>query len=464
MLRYEEKELVKELRNFLDETSYDIINQKLRKEQYFFDPLPAYEQVKPAVQSLDEKYRCVMELLLLGDVVKEERLTNSWGSRIVEVMEQLGIVIPHKEYIQTDGYILVSYLDRFVFVGTPFRNPNCRIKDPAVYIGIDTFRLTDNILTRPAGKILDLCTGSGIQAIFGSMAASNGIGVELNKQALPVTKFNVVLNDFEDKLEIRNGSLYEPVENEKFDRIYTNPPFIAIPDEIDYPVAGAGGTDGLDIVKDIFKGFHSHLNDGGYGIMIGEALGDEKKPFLIDTIREILGDSFETTVVLDLKITIGVQLNRCINVTKAMGKENGKSAEELFERYIKVYEEMNVTSVYSFYVKAKKVEKGIGKLNVIDFTRKWNKFSIPKKPETPYQIVPLNQFHGLVVDGKIEVSVNDTILEFIGYIDGEHSLEEIFDMVAKKDPQKFSYKNKIEFIEDVTQVCGLLEEHKLLTH
>ena len=47
---------------------------------------------------------------------------------------------------------------------------------------------------------------------------------------------------------------------------------------------------------------------------------------------------------------------------------------------------------------------------------------------------------------------------------GEHSLEEIFDMVAKKDPQKFSYKNKIEFIEDVTQVCGLLEEHKLLTH
>lgn len=169
-------------------------------------------------------------------------------------------------------------------------------------------------------------------------------------------------------------------------------------------------------------------------------------------------------VVLDLKITIGVQLNRCINVTKAMGKENGKSAEELFERYIKVYEEMNVTSVYSFYVKAKKVEKGIGKLNVIDFTRKWNKFSIPKKPETPYQIVPLNQFHGLVVDGKIEVSVNDTILEFIGYIDGEHSLEEIFDMVAKKDPQKFSYKNKIEFIEDVTQVCGLLEEHKLLTH
>lgn len=198
--------------------------------------------------------------------------------------------------------------------------------------------------------------------------------------------------------------------------------------------------------------------------MIGEALGDEKEPFLIDAIREILGDSFETTVVLDLKITIGAQLNRCINVTKAMGKEKDQSAEELFERYIKVYEEMNGTSVYSFYVKAKKVEKGTGKLNVIDFTRKWNKFSIPKKPETPYQTVPLNQFHGLVVDNKIEVSVNDTILEFLGYIDGEHSLEEIFDMVAKKDPQKFSYKNKIEFIEDVTQVCGLLEEHKLLTH
>ena len=190
------------------------------------------------------------------------------------------------------------------------------------------------------------------------------------------------------------------------------------------------------------------------------------------TDRDIICNTFSGELDNEAKIerymtnnVISIDVNDTIeNALKAMGKENGKSAEELFERYIKVYEEMNVTSVYSFYVKAKKVEKGIGKLNVIDFTRKWNKFSIPKKPETPYQIVPLNQFHGLVVDGKIEVSVNDTILEFIGYIDGEHSLEEIFDMVAKKDPQKFSYKNKIEFIEDVTQVCGLLEEHKLLTH
>ena len=177
--------------------------------------------------------------------------------------------------------------------------------------------------------------------------------------------------------------------------------------------------------------------------MIGEALGDEKKPFLIDTIREILGDSFETTVVLDLKITIGVQLNRCINVTKAMGKENGKSAEELFERYIKVYEEMNVTSVYSFYVKAKKVEKELESLNVIDFTRKWNKFSIPKKPETPYQIVPLNQFHGLVVDGKIEVSVNDTIWNSLDISMGNIHWKKYLIWLQRKIHKSFHTRTKL---------------------
>lgn len=48
-------------------------------------------------------------------------------------------------------------------MGIPYNNPNCKVKDPAVYIGMDTYRLTENITSKRVNKVLDLCAGSGIQ-------------------------------------------------------------------------------------------------------------------------------------------------------------------------------------------------------------------------------------------------------------------------------------------------------------
>ena len=235
-----------------------------------------------------------MELLFLGDKYRTEEVEQAFGRILVSVMKELGIVIERNEYLITDGYLLISFLGRYFLVGIPYMNPNCKIKDPSVYIGIDTYRLTENIPAKNVDKILDLCTGSGIQAVFASNFTNKGIAVEINSEAAAIAKFNVILNEMENTITVKTGSLYEPVENMTFDCIYSNPPFIAVPDEIDYPSVGKGGTDGLKIVKKIIEGYNDHLCRNGCGIMIGEAIGNDKEPFLVNVLNDVLEKNFKS--------------------------------------------------------------------------------------------------------------------------------------------------------------------------
>ncbi|NIR48594.1 methyltransferase [candidate division KSB1 bacterium] len=79
----------------------------------------------------------------------------------------------------------------------------------------------------PVGsKVLDMGTGSGVAAIFAAQWADKVVAVDLNPAAVRCAKINTLLNHFEDKIEVRNGDLFDPVPNEKFDLILFNPPYL----------------------------------------------------------------------------------------------------------------------------------------------------------------------------------------------------------------------------------------------
>lgn len=80
-----------------------------------------------------------MKLLLLGDKIELNEIENTIGTEFLNLLIELGIVIKSDGYVQTDSYIIISFLDKYFLVGLPYNNPNCRIKDPSVYIGMDTY-------------------------------------------------------------------------------------------------------------------------------------------------------------------------------------------------------------------------------------------------------------------------------------------------------------------------------------
>ena len=84
-------------------------------------------------------------------------------------------------------------------------------------------------LRRPARRALDLGTGCGSQALLTSRHAEHVVATDVTERALRVARLNLELNDVTN-VELREGSLFEPVEGELFDLIVSNPPFVVSPD------------------------------------------------------------------------------------------------------------------------------------------------------------------------------------------------------------------------------------------
>jgi SAM-dependent methyltransferase len=81
----------------------------------------------------------------------------------------------------------------------------------------------------PVERVLDLGTGSGIQALLAARHADLVVAVDVNPHAIELTRLNAELNRATN-VECREGDLFGPVAGETFDLIVTNPPYVVSPD------------------------------------------------------------------------------------------------------------------------------------------------------------------------------------------------------------------------------------------
>ena len=94
--------------------------------------------------------------------------------------------------------------------------------------------LVANAPISPAETVLDLGTGSGIQAIAAlRYYAERAVMVDINPRAVRFAKFNLLLNGMEDRAVVREGNLYDALTEddveEGFDVVLATPPSVAAP-------------------------------------------------------------------------------------------------------------------------------------------------------------------------------------------------------------------------------------------
>lgn len=80
-----------------------------------------------------------------------------------------------------------------------------------------------------APRVLDLGCGCGYLALRASKFARSAIGTDLNPRAIELATFSAALNTI-DHAEFREGSLIDPVVDDRFDLIVSNPPFVISPE------------------------------------------------------------------------------------------------------------------------------------------------------------------------------------------------------------------------------------------
>lgn len=119
----------------------------------------------------------------------------------------------------------------------------------------------------PAARALDLGTGCGVQSVHLSTHCSEIVATDVNERALAMTRLNAALNKAAlngAELDVRSGSLFEPVAGELFDLVVSNPPFVISPGTGKRLVYRDSGLPGDQVVEHIVTRAPRHLTEGGW--------------------------------------------------------------------------------------------------------------------------------------------------------------------------------------------------------
>lgn len=178
-------------------------------------------------------------------------------------------------------------LGEWDFMGLTFRlNKSTLIPEQDTEVLVET--ALEELKRRGPGeaplRILDLCTGSGciLLSLLHELRNAGGLGTDLSEEALEAARENAVRLGLQERGTFRQGDLWEPVGDERFDLIVSNPPYVptdVIPTlepevRCGEPYAALdGGEDGLVFYRRILKEAAGHLKPSG--IIIVESGFDE---------------------------------------------------------------------------------------------------------------------------------------------------------------------------------------------
>ncbi len=152
-------------------------------------------------------------------------------------------------------------------------------------------------LTRHGATALDLGTGCGIQALRLRRLVDRVVATDISERALRFTRLNALLNDV-DGIETRRGSLFEPVGDEKYDRVASNPPFVITPRVEGVPAYEYrdGGMEGDALVATVIREVGAHLEPGGVAQSLGNWEYHDGESGL-DRVRGWVGDGLDAWVI-----------------------------------------------------------------------------------------------------------------------------------------------------------------------
>ena len=143
-------------------------------------------------------------------------------------------------------------------------------------------------------RILDLCTGSGciLLSLLHELPSATGLGTDISAEALEAAERNREALGLTERSMFERGDLWDPVGEEQFDLIVSNPPYVptgVIPTlepevRTGEPYAALdGGEDGLTFYRRIVEEAGRHLNPAGT-IMVES--GFDEAEAIADLMRE----------------------------------------------------------------------------------------------------------------------------------------------------------------------------------
>lgn len=133
-----------------------------------------------------------------------------------------------------------------------------------------------HINAAPEDMVLDMGTGSGIQAVTAAQRGSRVVAVDINPEAVKCAKRNAKRNGVEDRVSVLQGDLFSALRNdERFDIILFTPPYLEgfVKTHFDHALFDQNKT----LAQRFFADAKKHLKDNGYVQMIYSSIAEPEK-------------------------------------------------------------------------------------------------------------------------------------------------------------------------------------------
>lgn len=238
--------------------------------------------------------------LLLAHVLHKQRIYLYTDFDLIVEPSELSL---YREYIKkrVSGVSTAAIIGEKEFMGLTFKvNEDVLIPRP------DTETWLEKIIQYHRNEqglyVADLGTGSGaiLLSFLYYCREDTGVGVDISEKALALAEENGKTLKMDDRVTWRRGDYLTALEEEElFDGILTNPPYIptgdirGLAEEVRHEPMNAldGGADGLTFYRKLAEGAAEHLKDGGF---LAAEFGIHQAADVVNLLKETgKFDSFE---------------------------------------------------------------------------------------------------------------------------------------------------------------------------
>ena len=316
---------------------------------------------------------------------------------------------------------------------------------PDFVLGVSSASTTLAQLTvrEPVGRALDLGTGCGVQALHLARHAGTIVATDLNPRALTLAAVTLGLNQV--AADLRLGDLYEPVGNEQFDLITTNPPYVMSPprteaERLTYR-EGNHAADGL--VEQVVRRGVEHLSDGG----TLQVLGNWAHPVNGDWQERLQG--WVEPTGCDAHVVQRETLDPCEYIEIWLADAGLAGSPEYARRYaewLDYFQQLGIAGVGMGWITLHRTNRDVPRLDFEDW---------PYPLEQP--IGPAVRAHRLGVE--IERQLSDADLLGRRWTLAADVIQESIALPGSADPQHVVFRQQRGFrraVEADTSLAGIL--------
>lgn len=336
----------------VDELLGPVAHGALAREQ----SLPARLVVR---KHADEPLATLVAVLVLGLEVSRRRLAAALPALGVDGAVRLGLVQESgsgpddavRSLVDLRPYAAVDALGTadWWLISDPGELATGRplAEDHVLGVGGASVTLARSTVRDRVDWVLDLGTGCGVQALHAARHARSVVGTDTSVRALRIAELNWQLNASTIEgttMTTRAGNLLEPVADDRFDLVVSNPPFVITPRSL--PGAGYeyrdAGLVGDELVQRLVTSVGSVLRPGGVAQLLGN-WEDRDGEGWIDRVTGWLDDSGLDGWIVQRELQDPAEYAE--TWIRDAGQHLAKDADELYAAWLTDFATRGVTGV-----------------------------------------------------------------------------------------------------------------------